>query len=85
MGAVILADHYIIPRLGLQQYYAEQKRINFNLAAAATWFIMLTLALFINFYFHVELYFLPVPIWILSLGAYLLFSRVYQKPVTTER
>ena len=23
--------------------------------------------------------------WILSLGAYLLFSRVYQKPVTTER
>jgi hypothetical protein len=59
MGAVIVADHYIIPGLGLQQYYAEQKKINFNLAAAATWFMMLALALFINFYFHVELYFLP--------------------------
>jgi purine-cytosine permease-like protein len=80
MGAVIIADHYLIPRLGLQQYYAEQKKITFNLAAGATWFIMLTAALFINFYFHVELYFLPAPIWIISLGAYLLFSRLYQKP-----
>jgi len=84
MGAVIVADHYIVPRLGLQQYYAEQKKINFNLAAAATWFIMLTVALLINFYLHVELYFLPAPIWIISLGAYLLFSRVYQKPLKTK-
>ena len=83
MGAVILADHYFIPRLGLQEYYAEQKKINFNLAAGATWFIMLSAALFINFYFHVELYFLPATIWIISLGAYLLFSRFYQKPVKT--
>ena len=81
MGAVILADHYLIPRLGLQQYYAEHKKITFNLAAGVTWFIMLTAALFINLYFHVELYFLPAPIWIISLGSYLLFSRLYQKPI----
>jgi hypothetical protein len=40
---------------------------------------MLALALFLNFYFKIELYFLPAPIWILSLGAYLLFSKMVQK------
>jgi purine-cytosine permease-like protein len=83
MGAVILADYYFIPRLGLQQYYAEKKKINFNSAAAATWFLMLAIALFTNFYFHVELFFLPFPVWVLSLGAYLLFSRLYQKQIKT--
>jgi purine-cytosine permease-like protein len=79
MGAVILADHYFIPRLGLQSYYAEKKKIKFNMAAAGTWFLMLALALFMNFYFRIELYFLPAPVWIISLGLYLLFSKLYQK------
>ncbi|MFH0759086.1 MAG: hypothetical protein V2B15_17500 [Bacteroidota bacterium] len=79
MGAVILADYYFIPRLGLQSYYAEKKKIEFNMAAAGTWFLMLALALFMNFYFKIELYFLPAPVWIISLGLYLLFSKLYQK------
>jgi NCS1 family nucleobase:cation symporter-1 len=81
MGAVILADHYLIPKLGLTPYYAEEKRLNFNVAAAGTWFLMLALALFVNFYFKVELFFLPAPVWVLSLAVYLLFSKLYQKPV----
>lgn len=79
MGAVVLADFYFIPKLGLQPFYAEKKKIDFNIAAGATWFIMLALALFMNLYFKIELFFLPAPIWILSLGAYLLFSKMYQK------
>lgn len=83
MGAVILADHYFLPRFGLQQYYAEKKKIKFNIAAGATWFIMLAAALFMSFYFHIELYFLPFPVWVASLGAYLIFSRLYQKQLNT--
>ncbi len=78
MGAVILADHYFIPRLGLTQYYAEKRGIGFNSAAGATWFLLLALALFLHLHFRIELYFLPVPIWILSLGAYLLLSKLLQ-------
>lgn len=84
MGAVILADYYLIPKLGLQSYYAEKKGISFNAAAAATWFLMLAVALFMNFYFHIELYFLPLPVWIASLGIYLLFSKYYQKPIQAK-
>ena len=79
MGAVVLADYYLIPKLGLLPYYAEKKKIEFNMAAAGTWFLMLALALFMNLYFKIELYFLPAPVWILSLGIYLLFSKIYQK------
>ena len=84
MGAVILADFYLIPKLGLQQFYAENNKIDFNLAAAATWFFMLALALSLSIFLKVEVFFLPAPIWILSLGAYLLFSKMYQKNVKPD-
>ena len=67
----------------MQSFYAEKKKIDFNIAAGATWFLMLALALFLNLYFKIELYFLPGPIWILSLGAFLLFSKLYQKEIKT--
>jgi purine-cytosine permease-like protein len=84
MGAVILADFYFIPKLGMQSFYAEKKKIDFNIAAGATWFAMLGLALFLNLFYKIELYFLPLPIWILSLGVYLLLSKLYQKNLKPE-
>ena len=80
-GAVILADFYLIPKIGLQAFYAEKRKIEFNVAAAATWFVMLLLALSLRIFLKVEVFFLPAPIWILSLGAYLLFSKLYQKEI----
>jgi len=85
MGAVIFADYYLIPKLKLQSYFAEQHGISFNWAAGATWFIMLAIALMMNLYFRVELYFLPVPVWIVSIAVYLLFSGVYQRNMKTIR
>lgn len=81
MGAVIFADYYFIPKLKLQDYYADKRGISFNWAAGATWFLMLAIALIANMYFKVELYFLPVPVWIISLGIYLLFSKIYQREI----
>jgi purine-cytosine permease-like protein len=81
MGAVIFADFYFMKRLKLQDYFAEKNNLMFNWAAGATWFLMLVVALVANLYFEIELYFLPVPVWILSLGIYLLFSVVYQRTV----
>jgi len=81
MGAVILADFYLIPKWGLQAYYAEERKLDFNWAAGLTWFIMLLVALILNLVFKVELYFLGPPIWLLSLFFFLLFSKIYQKPL----
>ncbi|MCF8226984.1 MAG: hypothetical protein K9J30_13995 [Bacteroidales bacterium] len=83
MGAVIFADYYLIKKLNLRDYYAEQTGITFNWAAGATWLIMLAAALVMNLYFNIELYFLPVPVWLLSILVYLLFSSIYQRKLKT--
>ena len=83
MGAVIFADFYLLPKMGLHDYYADLKGIQFNRAAGYTWFFMLAVALIGNLYLKIDLFFLPVPIWIFSLLVYILFSKIYQtsKPV----
>jgi len=82
MGAVIFADFYLLPKLGLQDYYAERKGIQFNRAAGFTWFLLLAVALAGNLYLKIDLFFLPVPIWILSLLVYILFSKIRQTSKT---
>lgn len=83
MGGVIFADYYLLERWGLKAYFAEKQNLLFNWAAGATWFLMLAIALIMNMVYDVELYFLPVPVWIMSIIVYLLFSRVYQKNLKT--
>ncbi len=79
MGGVIFADYYLLPRMGMRQFYAELKGLSFNLAAGFTWFFLLAAAIFVHWYFGVELYFLPVPTWILSIFLYVALSKLYQK------
>ncbi len=79
MGAVIFVDYYLLPRMGLQDDYAERKGIMFNQAAGWTWFLMLGASLVAALYFHIDLFFLPAPVWVVAGGVYLLFSKWYQK------
>ncbi|HZH73065.1 MAG TPA: hypothetical protein VFD91_11280 [Mariniphaga sp.] len=81
MGGVIFADFYLMKKFGLQDYYAERKNINFNWAAGLTWFILLAAALIMNQVVGIELYFLPLPAWILAVVLFVLLSKVYQKKV----
>lgn len=79
MGGVIFADFYLMKRFGLTNYYAERKHINFNWAAGLTWFILLAAALVVNQVAGIELYFLPLPAWLLAVAMFVLLSKFYQK------
>jgi purine-cytosine permease-like protein len=79
MGGVIFADFYLMKKFGLKDYYAERMKINFNWAAGLTWFILLAAALLMNRVVGVELYFLPLPAWVLAVGLFMLLSKFYQK------
>ncbi|HYW94935.1 MAG TPA: hypothetical protein VE870_05060 [Bacteroidales bacterium] len=79
MGGVIFADYYLLPRMGMQSFYAEIKGLKFNQAAGYTWFLLLAAALVMNMYFNVELYFLPVPTWVVSIFLYVALSKLFQK------
>lgn len=78
MGAVIFMDVQLFNRFGLVSDYAEKTGIRFNLAAALTWGLTLTLCLFMNLYWDVEIFFLGLPGWFIAVILYLGLSKVIQ-------
>lgn len=82
MGGIIFADFYLMKKWNLQKYYAEKINISFNWAAGITWFSLLILALILNIWVGIELYFLPLPVWVLSIFVFLILSKIYQKNQT---
>lgn len=75
MGAVIFADFYLIPLVGLRREYAEWSKTLFSLPAAVTW--ALTLA--ICFWLPLDLFFKALPGWFIACALYLLLSKFTQK------
>jgi cytosine permease len=81
MGAIIFADFYLIPLLGLRQAYAEWSKTLFSWPAAITWVLTLVFCFLINSFFRLDLFFLALPGWFIACGLYLLLSKMTQKKV----
>jgi cytosine permease len=81
MGAVILADFWIFPRLGLQQNYAAAHRRLVNWPAALSW----CLTLLIAFLLPLDLYFKGLPGWFAALFLYTGASAVEQRILVPRR
>jgi len=82
MGAVIMMDEYIIPRLKLSQKYAETFNKSFNLAAAVAWGVTLLFSIWLNIVFGVEVFFLGLPGWFVAAALYVVTSYFIQKNKT---
>ena len=80
MGTVIVLDHWLFPRWGLQQNWAEKTGIRFNVAAGAAWMVSLVGALVANQGFGVDVFFLAIPVWLASAALYLVISKRIQTP-----
>lgn len=79
MGAVIFADYWILPRLGLRQNWAEWKRLRFGWPAAAAWFVTLGACLLLNQTLGWQIFFLGLPGWFIATGLYVGLSWVQQR------
>ncbi len=78
MGAVILMDVYVIPKLGLTQNYAESAGTSFNVAPFLAWTLCLSFCWLINYWFGLEIFFLGLPGWFIAAILYIGFSVVLQ-------
>ncbi len=85
MGAVIMMDVYIIPKIGLKSNFAESFNKTFNPAASIAWIVTLILCLFINFYYGMEIFFLGLPGWFIASLLYLISSKLVQHLIIKER
>lgn len=78
MGAVIFADFWIFPKLGLKQYYAEMNKIAFSWPAALTWGITLIISILLP----VEIFFKALPGWFIAVVFYISLSYIQQRSFT---
>ena len=85
MGAVILMDVYIIPKLKLTSNYAEAFNKSFSVSAAIAWVITLGISVILNQSFGIEVFFLGFPGLFIASALYLISSFIIQKNSATER
>ncbi|MFC1693097.1 purine-cytosine permease family protein [Candidatus Latescibacterota bacterium] len=75
MGAIIFADFWILPRLGLKSNFAEVTNTAFNWSAGITWIATLVVALVLP----LEIFFKGLPGWFIALISYIVLSKIFQK------
>ena len=81
MGAVVFTDFWIFPKLGLKQYYAEHRKLGFNLAAGVAWIatLLICVALVKSGNPIFQLYFVALPGWFIASALYIGISKLTQK------
>ena len=75
MGAVLFADYWILPKLGMISNYAEIKKILFSWPSAVSWLCTLVIAYFLP----LEIYFLALPGWFIAIMIYVAAAYYQQK------
>jgi len=69
-GAIVLVEHWIFPRIGLQRYWAEQQRRALNMPAAIAWAVSIAMALALERSGTLHLFYLFVPTYLTAAVLY---------------
>jgi len=84
MGAVIFVDHYLMKRLGMQEFYAEKTGKRFYWPPLIAWLMSLLFCVGLKYLVGVQEFFLCLPGWIFSGVIYLVACKMAQKPGAGE-
>lgn len=89
MGAVVFADFWLLPRLGMKSYWAEETGLSFNWAAGAAWLATIGICVGLNKGLPdyeiggvraFEIFFIALPGWFIATALYLGLSKAIQQP-----
>ena len=75
-GGIIVAEHYLLRRLGIPPYWREERGDTINLAAAGAWIASIGVAALCHFGLSMHVLFLFVPAWVVGLAFYIGLCRV---------
>lgn len=70
VGAIVIAEHYLLPRLGLTRYWSRYHGRNINPAAFLTWIAALAFAAGMIASEALSFYFIFIPEYLLALAIY---------------
>ena len=74
VGAIVVAEHWIFPRIGFQQFWSSRKGQLLNWPALLSWIIALGAALYCWHGEVLHLFFLAAPVWVLTTVLYIVFA-----------
>jgi cytosine permease len=74
VGAIVFAEHWIFPRIGLTRYWAAHKGLLVSWPALLSWGIAIALAIVLERTGALHLFFLFIPIWALTIVLYTLLA-----------
>jgi NCS1 family nucleobase:cation symporter-1 len=69
-GAIVLVEHWIFPRIGLQRYWTEHQRRALNVPAAVAWGVSIAMALALERSGTLHLFYLFVPTYLTAAVLY---------------
>lgn len=76
IGAIIIAEHWVFPRLGLTRYWATYQQRTLNKPALIAWLVALLFAWWLNT-IGIHLFFLLVPAWLTAFVLYIALASVW--------
>jgi NCS1 family nucleobase:cation symporter-1 len=74
IGAIVVVEHYVFPKIGLARYWFEGTGKLINWPVLVSWFGAVGLACYLHFANILHLFFVPLPIWFLTGITYTVLS-----------
>lgn len=71
VGAIIVAEHWIFPRIGLTRYWSTYKGNTTNIPAFGTWIVSMVVGIALEQSGLLHLFFILIPLWIFSTVLYI--------------
>lgn len=75
-GAIVLAEHWVFPRLGLTQYWAHYQNKSLNWPALVAWVGSVAVGLALERAGVLHLFYLFVPVYLLTMVSYLALASI---------
>ena len=74
-GAIVIAEHWLLPRLGMESFWRERRGIANNVPALIAWGGGMALALLLWATGALHLFFLFIPVFLFTILSYILLAR----------
>lgn len=74
IGAIVLAEHWILPKLGGTRYWSKYKGWKINYAGLIAWGISLIFVIIVSVTGLIHSYLLFLPNYLLAMGSYIFFA-----------
>ena len=74
VGAIVFVEHWIFPKIGFTQFWVSKKKLLVSWPALLSWGISMVVALIFEHFEIIHLFFLFVPVWLLTSVLYIIFA-----------